>query len=77
MDYKDKKQAVLEAIFADDPMDLLQVRPATTPARTTDDRLVAAFQEIVTFWGKTPSFTIGRGRNSRTPIFVAAQKFTI
>ncbi len=52
MEYKDKKQAVLEAIFADDPMDLLQVRPATTQARTTDDRLVAAFQEIATFWEK-------------------------
>ncbi len=52
MDYKDKKQAILEAIFADDPMNLLQVRPATTPARTMDDRLVAAFQEIVAFWEK-------------------------
>jgi hypothetical protein len=52
MDYMDKKQAVLEAIFADDPLDLLRVRPATTPARNTEDRLVAAFQEISTFWEK-------------------------
>lgn len=52
MEYKDKKQAVLAAIFADDPLDLLRVRPAATPARTMDDRLVAAFQEIVTFWEK-------------------------
>lgn len=52
MESRDKKQAALDAIFADDPLDLLHVKPAASAARSMDDRLVAAFQEILTFWEK-------------------------
>jgi len=52
MENRDKKQAALDAIFADDPLDLLRVKAAASPARSMDDRLVVAFQEILTFWEK-------------------------
>ncbi len=52
MDNQDKKQATLDSIFADDPLDLLRVRPQISAARSMDDRLTAAFQDIVVFWEK-------------------------
>ena len=52
MDNRDKKQATLDAIFADDPLDLLRAKPSTTPARNLDDRLAAAFRELTDFWEK-------------------------
>lgn len=46
----DKK--TLQDIFNDDPFDLLKVKPASTPARNEDERLVSSFQEIADFYEK-------------------------
>ncbi len=43
---KDKK---LKEIFENDPLGLLNVKPAASPARNEDERLVASFQEINDF----------------------------
>lgn len=43
----------LQDIFNDDdPYGLLNVKPASSPARNADERLVASFQEIVAFYEK-------------------------
>lgn len=39
----------LQAILADDPLGLLDVKPQTANAVTADDRLIAAFEEINAF----------------------------
>ncbi|WMP17544.1 GIY-YIG nuclease family protein [Thiothrix lacustris] len=39
----------LQAILADDPLGLLEVKPQTSHVVTADERLVAAFEEINTF----------------------------
>lgn len=39
----------LQAILADDPLDLLEVKPQAANAVTADDRLMAAFEEINAF----------------------------
>ena len=46
------KQKKLEDIFKNDPLGLLNVKPASTPARNEDERLVASFQEINEFYEK-------------------------
>ena len=45
----DKK---LQDIFENDPLGLLNVKPATSPARNEDERLLASFQEINDFYEK-------------------------
>ncbi|MES2620354.1 MAG: GIY-YIG nuclease family protein [Bacteroidota bacterium] len=42
----------LEDIFKDDPFGLLNVKPAAPPSRTADERLIASFEEINTFYEK-------------------------
>ncbi len=46
------KDKILKNIFDDDPLGLLNVKPATSPARNEDERLVASFQEINEFYEK-------------------------
>lgn len=46
---KDKK---LKDIFENDPFGLLDIKPAASPARNEDERLVASFQEINDFYEK-------------------------
>jgi len=46
------KDKILKDIFDDDPLGLLNVKPATSPARNEDERLVASFQEINHFYEK-------------------------
>lgn len=46
------KQKKLKEIFKNDPLGLLNVKPASTPARNEDERLVASFQEINEFYEK-------------------------
>jgi hypothetical protein len=36
---------ILKNIFEDDPLGLLNIKPATSPARNEDERLVASFQK--------------------------------
>jgi hypothetical protein len=47
----DKKQK-LENIFENDPLGLLNVKPANSPVRNEEERLVASFQEINEFYEK-------------------------
>lgn len=44
------KQKKLKEIFENDPLGLLNVKPASTPAKNEDERLVASFQEINDFY---------------------------
>jgi hypothetical protein len=46
------KQQKLENIFENDPLGLLNVKPANSPARNEEERLVASFQEINEFFEK-------------------------
>ncbi len=47
----DNEQKLL-AIFEDDPFNLLEVKPQTSPVKSEDERLVASFQEINDFFKK-------------------------
>jgi hypothetical protein len=42
----------LDDIFNDDPFGLLNVKPNSSPARNADERLVASFEEINSFYEK-------------------------
>ncbi len=56
-----KRQQILDQIFADDPMGILKVKPKTSSAATADERLIASFEEINTFYAehqKEPSANI-------------------
>jgi len=46
----DKKKNILNDIFNDDPLGLLNVAPKQKSGRSADDRLVAAFEEINNFF---------------------------
>lgn len=46
------KDKVLDEIFNDDPLGLLNVKPKTSNARTADERLLASFEEINDFVAK-------------------------
>lgn len=46
------KDKILKDIFDNDPLGLLNVKPATSPARNEDERLVASFNEISDFYEK-------------------------
>jgi T5orf172 domain len=46
------KNKILNDIFDSDPLGLLNVKPATSPARNEDERLVASFNEINDFYEK-------------------------
>lgn len=46
------KDKILDEIFSNDPFGLLNVKPSSAPARTADERLVASFQELNTFYEK-------------------------
>lgn len=51
------KDKILDEIFGDDPLGLLDVKPQVSSARTADERLLASFQEISDFvaqQGKEP-----------------------
>ncbi|MBT4968145.1 MAG: GIY-YIG nuclease family protein, partial [Bacteroidetes bacterium] len=43
------KVSILDAIFNNDPLGLLNVKPKKSNARTADERLLASFQEINDF----------------------------
>jgi len=47
------KDKILYEIFSNDPFGLLNVKPKASNARTTDERLLASFQEINDFVDKT------------------------
>ncbi|MDQ6975183.1 MAG: hypothetical protein Q9M22_01310 [Mariprofundaceae bacterium] len=52
------KDDVLDDIFNNDPLGLLETKSGNTNAQTVDDRLLASFQEINTFvdnYGKEPA----------------------
>lgn len=51
----------LQDIFDDDPFGLLNVKPATSPARNEDERLVASFQEINDFYEKNGRAPVPNG----------------
>lgn len=44
------KESVLNEIFSNDPFGLLTVKPSLSSARNADERLVASFEEINTFF---------------------------
>jgi len=44
------REKLLDEIFASDPLGLLNVKPASAPARTADERLLASFHEINDFY---------------------------
>lgn len=46
------KDKLLRELFENDPLGLLNIKPATNPARNEDERLVASFREIVDFYEK-------------------------
>lgn len=46
------KNKILQDIFDSDPLGLLNIKPATSPARNEDERLIASFQEISDFYEK-------------------------
>ena len=45
-----KKYSTIEDILADDPFDLLKVKPSTSSAITADERLLNSFEEINKFY---------------------------
>lgn len=46
------RDKILKDIFDNDPLGLLNIKPATSPARNEDERLVASFNEINDFYEK-------------------------
>ncbi len=52
MEREDKKKAFLDAIFTNDPLGILQVKPAAAPPRTEEERLISSFREISDFYEK-------------------------
>jgi hypothetical protein len=46
------KQSVLDEIFGNDPFGLLNVKPASTPGASPDERLLASFEELNGFFEK-------------------------
>lgn len=44
------KDSILDEIFANDPFGLLKVKPASSPTRNADEKLVASFMEIIDFY---------------------------
>lgn len=44
------KDKMLDEIFGNDPMGLLQVKPIHSPARNADERLISSFEEINLFY---------------------------
>lgn len=57
----DKKDKILDEIFNDDPLGLLDIKPKTSNVRTSDERLIASFEEINKFvdeHGTEPTATI-------------------
>lgn len=53
------KNKILDEIFASDPFGLLEIKSASSPAVTADDRLASKFKEISAFYeghGREPSF---------------------
>ena len=44
------KDKILDEIFSNDPLELLNVKPSSAPTRTADERLVASFQELNQFY---------------------------
>lgn len=44
------KHSVLDEIFSNDPFNILNVKASPSPARNEDERLVASFEEINTFY---------------------------
>lgn len=44
------KDKMLDEIFGNDPLGLLQVKPSSSPARNADERLVSSFEEINSFY---------------------------
>jgi len=46
------KAKILDEIFNNDPLGLLNFKPKNAAARTSDERLLATFQEINAFFGK-------------------------
>lgn len=46
------KNSKLQEIFENDPLGLLNVKPANSPARNEEERLVDKFQEIIDFYDK-------------------------
>ena len=56
------KDKVLDAIFADDPLGLLEVKPKTSYAKSTDQRLAESFEDINQFFeqnGREPEPNAG------------------
>ncbi len=45
----DKKQTILDEIFANDPEGILEIKPKTSPAQNEDQRLASSFEEINAF----------------------------
>ena len=43
------KNSILDDIFNNDPFDILNVKPKSSGAKTTDERLLNSFQEINDF----------------------------
>lgn len=46
------KDKILDDIFSNDPLGLLNVKPKASTARNADERLLASFQEITNFYEK-------------------------
>jgi len=46
------KDTILDEIFKNDPLGLLDFKPANDSARTSDERLLASFQKINAFFDK-------------------------
>ena len=44
------KDKMLEEIFGNDPLGLLQIKPSNSPARNADERLISSFEEINLFY---------------------------
>lgn len=44
------KDKMLDEIFGNDPLGLLQIKPSSSPARNADERLVSSFEEINSFF---------------------------
>ena len=44
------KDKMLDEIFGNDPLGLLQVKPSSSPARNADERLISSFEEINSFY---------------------------
>ena len=63
------KNSILDDIFNNDPFDILNVKPTSSGAKTTDERLLNSFQEINDFVEKSHARAMAHVQHKKKALF--------